>query len=83
MINPLHTRNSGHSGSLWLGGLRGWHSPDDPKVVRVDSHYGFGWLRFYWTYDPLARDFPDTMSEQVVVLSAGRGLPLSTKPETG
>lgn len=71
------------TGSLWLGDLLGWHAPDDSHIIRVESHYGMGWLRFYWTYDPLARDWPDNMGVQVVALPEGRSLAPIQDNETG
>jgi hypothetical protein len=70
-------------GSLWLGDLLGWHSPDDPRIIRIESHYGMGWLRFCWTYDPLARDWPDNMHAQMVTLPKGRSLDPIPEDATG
>jgi hypothetical protein len=61
-------------GSLWLGDLIGWHAPEETKTVRVESHYGFGWLRICWVYDPLARDWLDNMNARIARLSEGRSL---------
>lgn len=61
-------------GSLWLGDLMGWHAPDDSHIIRIESFYGMGCLRFYWTYDPLVRNWPDNMSDQLVPLTKRRNL---------
>jgi len=67
-------------GSLWIGDLMGWHEPENLRCRRVESHYGFGWLRFNWIYDSLARVWPDNMSDQRVPLAVGRNLPPTPEP---
>jgi hypothetical protein len=62
-------------GSLWIGALTGWHEPENLRCRRVESHYGFGWLRFCWTYDSLSREWPDNMSVQRIALGSDRSLP--------
>jgi hypothetical protein len=59
-------------GSLWLGDFVGWHAPEDTRIVRVQSHYGFGWLRFNWVYDPLCRDWPNNLRSEMVALERVR-----------
>ena len=67
-------------GSLWIGDLVGWQEPENLRCRRVESHYGFGWLRFSWIYDSLARVWPDNMSAQRIPLAVGRNLPPTPKP---
>jgi hypothetical protein len=61
-------------GSLWIGDLVGWHEPENLRCRRVESHYGLGWLRFSWTYDSLARVWPDNMNAQRIPLAVTRNL---------
>jgi hypothetical protein len=82
IIEGLGTGAS-RDGSLWLGDLIGWHAPEDMTMVRVQSHYGVGWLRFNWVYDPLGRDWPDNLRTQVVALPERRAFAPSYDQETG
>jgi hypothetical protein len=62
-------------GSLWIGGLKGWHEQKSMRCRRVESHYGTGWLRFSWIYDSWARVWPDNMGAQRILLGVGRSVP--------
>lgn len=45
-------------GSLWLGSLEITEQDADQNGLVIESHYGFGWLRFSWGIGVGSEDYP-------------------------
>ena len=82
-IHERFCQEDNRFGSLWLGDLIGWHAPENSRLIRIQSFYGIGCLRFSWIYDTLARNWPDNMRNQIVPLSQGRNLDPPQEDKTG